>query len=228
MNTLIFICFHRKSSLIIFLLFLFILKTNMNYLAHLFLSGDSDEVKVGNFIGDHVKGKQYLSYPQDVQTGILLHRQIDSFTDNHPLVKECSDLLRPVYRKYSGIITDLFFDHFLANMWNDYSEDQLRHFTRHVHAVLLRNYFVLPPKVRQFLPFLIQNKRLQSYAEIDGITKAIEIMGNYTSLPPESQYAKLVLQENYNFIKENFIAFFREIIQFTEENFGISLQKANK
>lgn len=195
----------------------------MNYLAHLYLSGESDKVKVGNFIGDHVKGRQYLSYPEEVQTGILLHRQIDTFTDSHPLVKECSELLRPVFRKYSGIITDLYFDHFLASLWNDYSADRLRDFTRHVHAILLRNYFVLPLQVRQFLPFLIQNKRLQSYAEIDGITKAIEIMGNYTSLPSESQYAKLVLQENYDFLKERFITFFQEIIHFTEENFGISI-----
>lgn len=193
----------------------------MNFLAHLYLSGDSDEIKVGNFIADHVKGKRYLSYPEDIQTGILLHRQIDSFTDSHPLVKECAELLRPVYRKYSGIIIDLYFDHFLASLWNNYSDKQLKDFTRHVHAVLLKNFFLLPSPVKQFLPFLIQNKRLQSYAEIDGITKAIEIMGNYTSLPPESLHARMILQENYDFLKGRFVAFFPEIIQFTREKSGI-------
>lgn len=200
----------------------------MNYLAHLYLSGDSDSVKVGNFIADHVKGKKYLSYPEEVQTGILLHRQIDTFTDNHPLVKECSELLRPVYRKYSGIIIDLYFDHFLASKWNEYSEVQLRYFTKHVHAILLRNYFILPSQIRQFLPFLIQNKRLQSYAEIDGITKAIEIMANYTSLPSESKHAKHILQENYTFLNNQFIAFFEEIIQFVEVNFDISVYSLTK
>ena len=193
----------------------------MNFLAHLYLSGESDGIKVGNFIGDYVKGKQYLSYPDEVQTGILLHRQIDTFTDNHPLVKECSELLRPVYRRYSGIIIDLYFDHFLASLWNNYSDDRLRDFTKHVHAVLLKNFFVLPSQVRQFLPFLIQNKRLQSYAEIDGIIKAIEIMANYTSLPAESQHAKSILQENYLFFKDCFIAFFQEIIQLAENKFEI-------
>ncbi len=189
----------------------------MNFLAHLYLSGDSDGVKVGNFIADHVKGKQYLSYPEKIQNGILLHRGIDSFTDKHPLVKECAELLRPVYRKYSGVIVDLYFDHFLASKWNNYSDEQLKNFTRHVHVVLLKNYFLLPPPVKQFLPFLIKNKRLRSYAEIDGIIKAIEIMGNYTSLPSESLHAKKILLENYDFIEERFVAFFPEIIQFTEE-----------
>lgn len=193
----------------------------MNFLAHLYLSGDSDGVKIGNFIADHVKGKQYLSYPEDIQTGILLHRQIDSFTDKQPLVKECAELLRPVYRKYSGIIIDLYFDHFLASLWSNYSDKRLKDFTHHVHTVLLKKFFLLPSPVKQFLPFLIQNKRLQSYAEIDGITKAIEIMGNYTSLPPESLHAKMILEENYDFFKQHFVVFFQEIIQFTEEKSGI-------
>ncbi|MDX9883206.1 MAG: ACP phosphodiesterase [Prolixibacteraceae bacterium] len=189
----------------------------MNFLAHLYLSGSSDGVKVGNFIGDHVKGKQYLSYPGEIRTGILLHRQIDSFTDNHPIVKECADLLRPVFRRYSGIVVDLYFDHFLASLWDNYSDQQLKDFTRHVHAVLLKHFFLLPAPVKQFLPFLIQSKRLQSYAEIDGITRAIEIMGNYTSLPSESLHAKTVLYENYDFLRTRFVAFFQEIIHFTEE-----------
>ncbi len=75
----------------------------MNYLAHLYLSGDSEEVLTGNFIGDAVKGKQYLNYKEDVQKGILLHRQIDSFTDKHPLVRMCSQYFRPNYGRYSGI-----------------------------------------------------------------------------------------------------------------------------
>ena len=197
----------------------------MNFLAHLYLSGDSDSIKIGNFIGDHVKGKQYLSYPEDIQTGILLHRQIDSFTDTHPLVKECAELLRPAYRRYSGIIVDLYFDHFLASLWTRYSDVQLKRFSRHTHAILLKNFFLLPVAVRQFLPFLIRNKRLQSYAEIEGIIKAIEIMGNYTSLPAESHFAKTTLLENYDFLKERFIEFFREIIQFTEEKSGIVLAR---
>ena len=195
----------------------------MNFLAHLYLSGESDGIKVGNFIGDHVKGKQYLLYPDEIQSGILLHRKIDSFTDHHPLVKECAGLLRPVFRRHSGIVVDLYFDHFLASLWDNYSDQPLKNFTRHIHALLLKHFFLLPAPVKQFLPFLIKNKRLRSYAEIDGIIKAIEIMGNYTSLPPESHQAKTILCDNYDFLKKHFCAFFQEIIRFVENESEITI-----
>ena len=73
----------------------------MNYLSHIYLSGDSEEVKLGNFIGDFVKGQQFLKFPPNVGKGILLHRQIDSFTDSHCIVNECIVKLRPGFWKYS-------------------------------------------------------------------------------------------------------------------------------
>ena len=120
----------------------------MNYLAHLYLSGDSDEVLLGNFIGDYVKGQKYLHYSDDVQKGILLHRAIDSYTDSHPLVKEVAGFFRPEYGRYAGIVTDVILDHFLACYWRDYSPYSLRQFAKHVHAVLLSNFFQLPTRVR--------------------------------------------------------------------------------
>ncbi len=149
----------------------------MNYLAHLYLSGNSEEILVGNFIGDYVKGKQYQKFPVGVQKGILLHRQIDSFTDRHELVKSCANHFRERYGRYSGIVTDVVFDHFLARFWCEYSSITLRQFAKYVHAVLLSNYLLLPSRVKGFLPFLIQHKRLESYAHFKGIQQSLEIMG---------------------------------------------------
>ena len=84
----------------------------MNYLAHVYLSGDDKHLAIGNFIADKVKGKQFLQYPQTIQNGILLHRKIDSFTDSHPLFKKNVTLLFPIHRHYSRVIVDLFFDHY--------------------------------------------------------------------------------------------------------------------
>jgi len=186
----------------------------MNFLAHLYLSGDSNEIKLGNMIGDFVKGKQYLLYPVQVQHGILLHRQIDTFTDQHPLVNECAELLRPVYKKYAGIIVDLYFDHFLACHWNQYSDITLKEFASQTHSLLLKNFFILPSQLKRFLPFLIKNKRLQSYATIEGIIEVIEIMSNYTSLPREKQFATQVLTENYDFLHAQFDAFMPDMVDF--------------
>ncbi len=86
----------------------------MNYLAHAYLSFGQDEVLVGNFIGDFVKGKMMSTFPQEVQNGIRLHREIDKFTDTHPLVRAGQSYLRPLFRHYSTVITDIFFDYYLA------------------------------------------------------------------------------------------------------------------
>ena len=184
----------------------------MNYLSHIYLSGDSEEIIVGNFIGDHVKGQQFLSYPPEVAKGIYLHRQIDSFTDSHPTVNECIIKLRPVFGKYSGIVIDIFLDHFLAVNWSCYSFEKLSSFTKRFHAVLLANFFQLPPRVKLFVPFLIQHKRLQSYASFEGIEKTLRIMAKHTSLPAETELALKILEDEYEFFNEAFNNFFPQII----------------
>ena len=93
----------------------------MNFLAHIYLSGTDEKILVGNFMGDYVKGRDYLKYPEDIRKGLLLHRQIDFYTDNHPIVKNSKKRIESVYRKYSGIIIDIFYDYFLATNWPDYS-----------------------------------------------------------------------------------------------------------
>ena len=197
----------------------------MNFLAHIYLSGDSDEIKLGNFIGDYVKGKKYLDYPDQVSFGIQLHRRIDYFTDNHSEVKCCMELLKPVYGRYSGIVTDVFFDHFLASNWSLYSDSTLRDFAKHAHTVFLSNFLLLPFRVKQFLPFLIQHKRLESYADAENLFQVLEIMSRRTSLPSQSEYAMNVLYAEYELFGSLFRSFFLDLIAYVETDFGIAISK---
>jgi acyl carrier protein phosphodiesterase len=178
---------------------------------------------LGNFVGDHVKGNRYKLFPPDVARGIILHRHIDSFTDQHLLVKEGIKLLRPGYGKYSGIVVDVFFDHFLACNWANYSPISLRHFARNAHAVFLSNFWLLPSKVKQFLPFLIGHKRLESYAFRENIKHVLDIMSRYSSLPDKSDWAILILNEEYNQFQTLFRSFFAEMIEYIERDFEIKL-----
>ena len=102
----------------------------MNFLAHIYLSGEDEKLMVGNFIGDYVKGKDYENYPTPIREGILLHRQIDFFTDSHSQFREAKKLLVEEFGLYSGIIIDLLYDHLLAKNWNNYSEQNLRSFAK--------------------------------------------------------------------------------------------------
>lgn len=197
----------------------------MNYLAHLYLSGESDELMLGNFIGDFVKGKKYLDYPGPVASGIRLHRSIDSFTDSHPDVKACIHFLKPGYGRHAGIVADVFFDHFLAANWSDYSPVTLRNFAKHAHAVFLSNFALLPFRVKQFLPFLIQHKRLESYAKPENLIQVLEIMSRHTSLPTRTDWAIQVLEREYAQFELLFRSFFAEMILYVETEFEIEILK---
>ena len=114
----------------------------MNFLAHLYLSGNNKEVILGNFIADAVKGKELNRYKEQVQVGIRLHRAIDTYTDKHPVVEKSKERLRGKYHKYAGVIVDMFYDHFLAANWNEYSNEPLNKFTSNAYRILILNFLV--------------------------------------------------------------------------------------
>jgi acyl carrier protein phosphodiesterase len=200
----------------------------MNYLAHIYLSGENSGVILGNFIADHVKGRRYLDYQPDVQRGILLHRKIDSFTDSHPEVFKCKELLRPEFGRWSGIVTDVFFDHFLAANWNDYSALSLSEFVGGVHSLFFASFRVLPFEVKQLLPFLVKNRRLESYARIESIREVLGIMSRRTSLPAKADFAIEVLEAEYRVLHTSFTSFFQDIMDEIEANDGIMLRRTGE
>jgi acyl carrier protein phosphodiesterase len=197
----------------------------MNFLAHIYLSGEDEKLMIGNFIGDYVKGKDYENYPTPIKEGILLHRQIDFFTDCHSQFREAKKLLVEEFGLYSGIIIDLLYDHLLAKNWNNYSDQNLRSFAKKTHAILLSNFFYLPKRVQGFLPILIQNRRLESYATKTGIHKSLDTMSRYTSLPAKADIAINILKGNFQFFEANFEDFFKDIVEFVEKNYDIKIKK---
>ena len=192
------------------------------------MSGESEEIILGNFIGDYVKGQQFLNYPDNVAKGIVLHRHIDSFTDSHPVIIECIVKLRPAFGKYAGIVIDIFLDHFLAVNWRSYSFEKLSAFTKRFHAVILANFFQLPSPVKLFVPFLIQHKRLQSYESFEGVEKTLRIMARHTSLPAETEFALQILEEEYLFFNDAFNTFFPQIIDFIEQKGEFKIERPIK
>ncbi|MDI9538807.1 ACP phosphodiesterase [Xiashengella succiniciproducens] len=183
----------------------------MNYLAHLYLSGPSDGVRLGNFIGDYVKGNRFSLYPPEIRKGILLHRQIDSFMDEHPLSHASAELFRARYTRFSRVIIDVVYDHYLAKNWDKYSDQSLHDFVNEVHKLFITNYFILPPQVRQFLPFLIRSRRMENYQHLSGIEKTLKIMANHTVLPDHSAWAVEQIVKNDRQLQEQFTGFFEDI-----------------
>lgn len=193
----------------------------MNFLAHLYLSGDNVDTRMGNFIGDYVKGRSLERYQDGVQKGIFIHRAIDFYTDNHPATFEVRQLFREGYRKYAGVVVDVFFDHFLARYWATFSPFPLKGFTRKFYYQMILRYRELPSKVRVVLPLLIQTNRLYSYHKIEGMEQTLQIMSRVTSLPDRTEFAIETLLYNYSFIRDQFLIFFPDIIDYIKEEYNI-------
>jgi acyl carrier protein phosphodiesterase len=176
----------------------------MNFVGHIYLSGENERIAIGNFIGDYVKGKGYERYPEDIRKGILIHRDIDATVDAHPAFLNTKALFKETYGRYAGVVVDMAFDHILTKNWDDWHSIPLKKFTRNFYGLLLKNFRALPSQVKEFLPFMIQSNRLYTYASLDGIEKALSIMANYTSLPNKQAEAAHIIQRNETEIAQHF------------------------
>lgn len=159
-------------------------------------------------MADSIKGKAYNAYSGDLRRGILLHRKIDSFTDSHPIAFKSSHRLFKKYRHYSGVIVDVFYDHFLAKNWADYHPDKLADYTADFYALLKQHHAILPPNVQRFYPYMIAQNWLLSYAEILGIERILTQMNNRVINTVKLNESIVELRENYALFEAEFREFF--------------------
>ena len=184
----------------------------MNFLAHIYLSGDNDLMKIGNFMADGIHGKHFDTFPMEIQKGIILHRSIDTFTDTHPIFRQSTKRLHANYHHYSGIIVDIFYDHFLAKNWNKYSDEKLEDYVEHFYRSLNDNYEFLNEKTQKILPYLIQQNWLLSYQTIEGIENVLVKMDNRMKRDSNMRFSVTELRTYYSEFEEEFTTFFEELI----------------
>ena len=186
----------------------------MNFLAHIYLSGDNDLVKIGNFMADGIRGKDYLNFTDDIKKGILLHRQIDTFTDANPIYRQSKHRLHEKYGHYSGVIMDILYDHFLAKNWCIYSDISLEKYVSDFYASLYENEQLLTEKTQNLLPYMTDDNWLVSYRTIAGIEKILFQMDYRTKHRANMQEAVVELQLYYVEFEREFTLFFEELIAF--------------
>ena len=189
----------------------------MNFLAHLYLSGENQEIMVGNFIADHVKGNAINNFSNKIQEGIRFHRAIDHFTDSHPLIGEAVVRLRPGYRKYSGVVMDMYCDHFLAANWPAWSDTELTTFTAGCYGVLMAHVDLLPERTRYMLHYMIKDDWLSAYAREEGISRALNGMSRRTTFTSNLDKAVETLKVDHAFYQDIFNRFFPQLILFSKD-----------
>ena len=183
----------------------------MNFLAHIYLSGNDAKTLCGNFIGDGVKGKNANQYSRDVQTGIALHRFIDDYTDNHPVTAEARKIIRPDFRKYSGVVLDVYFDHFLGINWHRYHPEKLEVYVPKIHAVLDDFQPRMPEKTRRFFHYMKSYNWLLNYRDLNSLSDVFHGMARRTPFKSNMEQAVPVLRDKYVDMEQAFITFFPDL-----------------
>lgn len=183
----------------------------MNYLAHVYLSGTNDLLKIGNFMADSIKGTDYEKFEIEIKRGILLHRHIDSFTDAHPIYRKSKHRLHEKYGHYSGVIMDILYDHFLAKNWNKYSNEKLEDYAANFYQLLQDNSEILTDRIKGLIPYMIARNWFVSYATIAGIEVILFQMDYKTKHRANMQEAIVELQAFYLEFETEFFLFFDEL-----------------
>ena len=183
----------------------------MNFLGHLLVSGNAPLTIVGNFMADAVKGRDLSGWSAGLQTGIRMHRRIDSYTDNHPLTLKGRERLRSHCGKYAGVALDLFYDHAIASRWSELSVEPLPAFAQRMYALLLSNAFLMPERTRTMLPYMVKNDWLTSYSAIAGITRALNGLAARVPGGEALLGAEAVLEEHHAAFEEECMLFLPQL-----------------
>ncbi|WP_422897650.1 ACP phosphodiesterase [Polaribacter staleyi] len=189
----------------------------MNFLAHLYLSQNNTNIMIGNFIADHIRGNNYESFSKEIQQGIFLHREIDTFTDAHEIVRKSKRRLHERYRHYDGVIIDIFYDYFLAKNWADYSEIPLAIYTDSINKLFGSISNQLPVKSQNFIKYMIEYNILFNYQNKEGIEKVLNGMNARTKGKSQMNLAIEDLRILETELQEDFTLFFKDLIAHTNK-----------
>jgi acyl carrier protein phosphodiesterase len=198
----------------------------MNYLAHLYLAGNDAEALIGSLMGDFIKGRVDPDLPPVLRQAILQHRRIDSFTDAHPIVRRSKQRVTNEFRRYAGILIDVFYDHFLAREWSQYSDVSLEAFTDRVYELVGRHRETLPPRMQRSMHYMVRYDLLKSYRSVDGIAQALRGIETRLRRPSRLGDAVVELENSGVGFQRDFSEFFPQLIEFVETDNAVALLSA--
>ncbi len=183
----------------------------MNWLAHLYLSEPNAAFRIGNLLPDMVSPQSLASLPEGFQRGIQQHRRIDAFTDAHPIVRRSIQRVESPFRRFGGILCDLFYDHFLARDWHLYSQESLPEFASAVYESFEQYRDCIPVEAWTPLRLVCTADLLCSYREVSGIEHALGRIDLRLRRSVGLGAAIAVLEKDYEGLRTDFGEFFPEL-----------------
>jgi acyl carrier protein phosphodiesterase len=185
----------------------------MNYLAHQFLSGTNKEIRVGNFLGDFMRGRELSEFSETIKLGIELHKLIDEFTDKHEVVYRSKKIIHPRQGKYASVLLDVYYDYFLAKNWDKFSNEPLQEFAASVYADFWELRINFSDKIISFLPNMRENDWFTNYRSYWGINKALQSIARRAKYSNTINNSLLDLQELETELEADFLIFMPELKQ---------------
>ena len=183
----------------------------MNFLAHIHLSGNDKDLRFGNFIADAVRGKAYQEFPLSIQKGILLHRKIDHYTDNHPTFRQHCRLLYADHGHYARVILDVLYDHLLAKHWANFHPQHLEDFAETFFTEIKAQQELLPEKMHGLFQTMKKQNWLVQYKTIEGLKHILYHMSKRTAFPSNFTIAVDILADNSTALLTEFTSFYNDL-----------------
>ncbi|MCO4758653.1 MAG: DUF479 domain-containing protein [Oceanospirillaceae bacterium] len=190
----------------------------MNYLAHLYFAQATIPSRVGNLLGDFARGLDTEVLPDGIHRGLRNHRAIDHYTDSHPDVRQLKALFSPQRRRYSGIVLDVVFDHFLIRHWHTFSDRSLDHFLASAYNDLEQGYPLMPAHMQRVVKRMIEGDWIRSYSDLEQVGFALDRIAERIRFQNRFGGAIVEVERHYSELDEGFLTFFPDLIDFTSEN----------
>ncbi len=172
---------------------------------------------VGNFIADSIQGNRFDGLTPNIIKGIMLHRKIDSYTDHHPIYLSSKYRFREKFDKYSGVLMDIMYDHFLAKNFHLYSPMTLQEYATDIYKLLNDNLNYLPEPAKRFYNYMTEYNVLVNYASLKGIETVLTHLSSRIRNRYELQLAIPLLERHYTEIEQEFFVFFDALITFCKQ-----------
>lgn len=188
----------------------------MNYLAHCYLSFERDGLLVGNYLGDFVRNHEIPGYPAEIRKGIVLHRKIDSWTDEHKVFRKGTALLHKSMGKYAPVVLDIYFDFLLTKNWKRFHTQDFDLFCQDTYKILARHSHLMPTKIRERLGRMIAGRWLESYKNYEGLNRTYYYLAKRARFPNRIQEASVKLLQLESQLEEVFLEFFPRLEDFVK------------
>jgi len=185
----------------------------LNFLAHLALSGKSQKLAIGNFLGDFVKGNLFGRYDKEIELGIKFHRAIDAYTDHHLLIKLSKKRFGPKFRRIGGIMVDIAYDHLLALSWDEFYDEPIDIFSKRVLEDVLA-FEELPLEAENLAKIMLRKNSLEGYKNEEFLSDAsLSIHKRLNNRTPMLEAPEVIKNVKWE-LDRDFRFFYPQIIDF--------------